>query len=70
MVHCYSTDETIHQFSIGYMINPSLKFYTAFRTEVETFLRGSFSVMTMKTIKTCLMKKNTSVMALIMIYEK
>ena len=24
MVNCYSTDETINQFSIGYMINPSL----------------------------------------------
>ena len=24
MVHCYSTDETINQFAIGYTINPSL----------------------------------------------
>ena len=24
MVHCYTTDETINHFAIGYMINPSL----------------------------------------------
>ena len=53
----------------GYMINPWLKFNNAFRTQVENFLGGYFSIRTMKNIKDCLMKKNTSVIALIMIYE-
>ena len=51
------------------MINPSLNFNNAFRTQVENFLGDYFSIRTMKTIKDCLMKKNTSVMALIIIYE-
>ena len=29
MIHCYTTGKTIHKFSIGYMINPSLKFNNA-----------------------------------------
>ena len=51
------------------MIKPSLKFNKIFRTQVEKFLGYYFSIRTMKTIKNCLMKNNTSVMALIMIYE-
>ena len=69
MVHCYTTYETINRFSIGYMINPSLKFNNAFRTQVEKCLCVSFSISTMKTIKNSLMNTNTYVMALIMIYE-
>ena len=68
MVHNYTTEKTIHQFTIGYMINPSLNFNKIFRTQVENFLGCSFSNLIMKTIKNCLMNKNTSVMALIMIY--
>ena len=51
MVHIYSTGKTINQFSIGYVINPSLKFNNAFRTQVETFSGDYFSIRTMKTIK-------------------
>ena len=69
MVFCYTTDETINQFSIVYMINSSLKFKNTFRTQAETFSSVSFSDGTMKAIKNCLMKKNTFVMALLMIYE-
>ena len=69
MVHCYTTDETINLFAIGYMINPSLKFNNTFRTQVEILLSVSFSARTIKTIKYCLMKNNTCVMALILIYE-
>ena len=69
MVHYYTTDKTINQFSIGYMINPSLKFNNVLITQVEKCLSVSFSTRTMKTIKDCLMKKNTCVMALIMFYE-
>ena len=31
MVHCYSTDESINQFAIGYMINPELNCNQVFR---------------------------------------
>ena len=51
------------------MINNLLKFNNEFITQVEKCLGISFFIMKMKTIKNCLMKKNTSVMALIMIYE-
>ena len=69
MVYIYSTDNTVHKFAIGYMINPSLHINKIFKTQVEKLLGCSFSTETMKTIKSCLMKKNTSVMALITIYE-
>ena len=69
MVHIYTTGKTINQFSIGYMINPSLKFNNAFRTKVEKLLGDYFSIRTMKNINNCLTKKNTSVMTPIMIYE-
>ena len=69
MIHIYITGKTIHQFAIGCMINPSLKFNNVFITQVETFVGYYFSIRTMKNITNFLMKKNTSVMALIMIYE-
>ena len=69
IVHCYNTYETINKFAIGYMINPSLKFNNAFRTQVETFLGVSFSIRRMKNIKYFPMKKNTCVMSIINIYE-
>ena len=59
----------MNQFAIGYMINPSIKFKNAFRTQVEKYLSVYFSTRTTKTIKDCLMKNNTCVMALIMINE-
>ena len=69
MVHCYTIDENINQFAIGYMINPSLKFNNVFRIKFEKCLSLSFYARTMKTIKYCLTNKNTCVMELIMIYE-
>ena len=69
MVHIYTTETNIHKFSIGYMINPSLKSNNESRIQVENFLGDYFSIREMKNIKNCLMKKNTSVMTLIMIYE-
>ena len=69
MVCCYSTDESINQFAISYMINPSLKCNKVFRLQFENYLRVSFYDRTMETIKYCLMKKNTCVMELIMFYE-
>ena len=69
MVHIYTTGRTINPFAIVYMIKPSLKFNNAFRIQVEKCLGYSFSIRTIKTIKNDLMKKNTSAMVLIMIYE-
>ena len=34
MVHCYTKNETINQFAIGYMINPSINFNNVFRIRV------------------------------------
>ena len=65
MVHCYTTDETMNQFEIGYRINPSLKFNNVFIIQVEKCLSVSFSARTMKTVKDCLMKNNACVMVLI-----
>ena len=69
MGHIYSTENNIHHFVIGYMINPSLHINNVFRTKVQKCLGCYFSIETIKTIRDCLMKNNTSIMELIMIYE-
>ena len=69
MVHIYTTGKNIHKFTICYMINLSLKFNKIFKTQVEHFLGYYFYFRTMKTIKKLPMKKYTSVMELIIIYE-
>ena len=69
MVHFHSTEKTLHQCAIYYMINPYLHINRIFREQVQKYLGCYFSTKTMKNIRYCLMKKNTSVMALIMIYE-
>ena len=69
MVHIYSTENNAHKFVIGNMIDPSLHINNVFRTQVQKCLGCSFSIKTMKTIRDCLLKNNTSVMALITIYE-
>ena len=35
MVHIYTIDKTVHQFAIGYSINPSLHINKMFKTQVE-----------------------------------
>ena len=69
MVHIYIIEKNVYQFVIGYMINPYLHFNNVFKTKVKKCLGCYFSIETMKTLKNCLMRKNTFVMALIMIYE-
>ena len=69
MIHCYNTDDTNNKFSISFMIKPSLKFNNVFIIKVEKCSSLSYSARNMKAIKYCMMKKNTCVMALIMIYE-
>ena len=34
MVYIYSTEKTVHQFAIGYMINLSINIKTMFKTQV------------------------------------
>ena len=69
MVHYYTTNENINQFEIGYTINHSLNCNKVFRIKVEKCLSISFAARKTETIKYCPRKKNTCVMALIMIYE-
>ena len=44
MVHCYSTDESINQFAIGYTINPSLNCDKLFREKIEKCWSASFYI--------------------------
>ena len=69
MFHYYSTDKTINQFEISYMINPSLYCDKVFIIQVEKCLSLSFDTRTMKTIKEFLRNNNTCVMAIFMIYD-
>ena len=69
MVHCYSIDEIINKFAIGYMINPSLNCNKVFREQVEKWLSVSFHKNTMENLRDCIHNHNTCIMAIIMIYE-
>ena len=69
MVHCYSTDETINQFAIGFIINPSINCNKLLRVQVEKCLNISFTSRKMEIIRYCLKNENTCVMALITIYD-
>ena len=69
MVHIYSKDDLIDQFTIGYTINPSLHVNKVFREQVEKFLNATFHEKIMKNIRNILKNKNTCVIALIIFYE-
>ena len=69
MVHCYHTYESINQFEIGYMINPSLNCNKVFRVKYEKWLSVSLHEKKMETIKDFLRKNNTCVVLIIMFYE-
>ena len=62
IVHIYTTDKT------GYIINPSLHINKMFKIQGEKCLGYSFYIEKMQSIKNCLMNKNTSLMAFLMIY--
>ena len=51
MIYIYSTEKTVHQFSIGYMINPSIHINKIFKTKIEKLLGCYFFIETMQTIK-------------------
>ena len=69
MVHIYTTEKTIHQFSIGYMMNHSININRVFREQVQKCLGCYFYTKTMKNIRDYLLKKNKYVMELKTIYE-
>ena len=69
MVHIYSIDNSIDPFSIGYMIDPSLHFNKVLREQVKKYLNATFYEKTMETIRVCLKKNNTCVIALIIFYD-
>ena len=58
MVQCYSTYETINQFSFGDMIKHSLNCNKLFRVQAENVLSVSFTSGAIETIRDCLKKKN------------
>ena len=69
IVHCYYSYDNNIKFAIGYMINTWLKCNKILIDQVEKCLSISFNEKTVETIKDCLRKKITSVMALILFYE-
>ena len=69
MVHIYYIDDSINQFAIGYMINPSLHVDKVFREKVEKFLNYTYHEKKMETIRDFMKNNNTCIIALIMFYE-
>ena len=69
MIHYYSTDNTMNQFEIGEMINPSINCNKVFREKFQKCLSSTFHSRIMETIIDCTRKNNACVMALLMFYE-
>ena len=63
------TKQLINEFRIGYMINTGLNVNKDFREQVKYFMFTTFGVITPPFIKSILLNKNTSVLALITFYE-
>ena len=63
------TNQRIHEFSIGYMMNPNLNIQKYFRDQVKVCLKNTVSTSTMTHINKLLLKPNTRVLALVMFYE-
>ena len=63
MVYLYATDEQIKQFSIGYMINPSLHINKVFRYIFLKRLKTTFNENTMENIRYVMKNKGTCVIA-------
>ena len=60
----------INESTIGYMINPGLNVNKSFREQVENCMFTAFGEITQPFIKSTMLKNYTSVLALIMFYEK
>ena len=63
------TNERINQFSIGYIINPNFHKNKAFKEQLKGFLKKIFGPSINIHIGKILLKKNTRVLALVMLYE-
>ena len=63
------TKESINEFSIGYMINPTFNINKAFKYQVSKCMKSTFGAITQPHISKILSKQNTIVLALIMFYE-
>ena len=55
-VYLYNVEEFINEFEIGYMVNPTLYVYKAFKEQVEKFMNDKFVSTTQPFIKN-IMKK-------------
>ena len=62
-------EKKIHQFQVGYMLNPELNINKAFKEKVESNLAKSFSGTTMTLVRKVLKKGNNHVLSLLMFYE-
>ena len=62
------TNERINEFSFAYMCNPHLHINKMFTEQVKICLSRTFGSDTVKQINVILKKRNTRVIALIMIY--
>ena len=69
IVYINTIEELIRKFSIGYIINPELHANDVFIDQVEKCLKETFHQSTMKGIKKFMIKKDTCVTALVMVYE-
>ena len=63
------TNQRINEFSIGYMMNPNLNINKVFREQVKVCLKTTFFSSTITQISKILLKPNTRVLALVMLYE-
>ena len=61
--------QRIHEFSIGYMINPTLNINKAFKEQVTKFIKTTFGAITQPYIRNVLSKNNTILLSLLMFYE-
>ena len=68
-VYIEITNERINEFSFAYMCNPHLYRQKVFTEQVKICLSSTFGADTIKQINLILKKRNTRVIALIMIYE-
>ena len=63
------TNQRINEFSIGYMMNPNLSINKAFKEQVKIYMKTTFATTTQSHISKILLKPDTRVLALVMLYD-
>ena len=63
------TNRCINEFSIGYMMNPTLNRNRVFKYQVKVCFKNTFGPDTNSRISKTLVKHNTRVLALVIFYE-